>query len=78
MPWLIEHNRPFLGDPQYLRVIVDNAHGSGVPRSRIEFDKEPGVAVQFTRKDAAENFLYLHHAECVNARATEHLFVDRA
>lgn len=78
MPWLIEHNRPFLGDPQYLRVIVDSPHGGEIPLCRIDYDKDPSAAMRFARMEDAENFIYLHSGQCVNARATEHVFIDRA
>lgn len=73
MPWLIEHNRTFLGAYQYLRVIVDSPFGANRPR--LEWDKNWEVAIQFHRKDDAEAFIYLHPTECLNSRATEHDFV---
>jgi hypothetical protein len=72
-PWLIEHNIQFMNQPMWLRAIIESPHDS--PRVTLEFSKDANLAMRFSRKQDADAFIYLHHGNCINCRATEHGFI---
>lgn len=71
--WLIEHN-DYHTAHRWIRAIVQDNYGPGT-RVHLIFDEDALVGLRFAREEDAMAFIYLHPAECLNCRPTEHQFV---